>query len=665
MSQKSLIAAALVAGVMFLPGAALGSTAYIAESTALRAGPDDNYPAVRSVREGQIVNVYGCLPDWSFCDVSVRSERGWIDAEDLFVDYRDRRRFLVDVAPYAGISQVSFRFGSYWDSYYRGMPFYTERGRWERYYREHSRDNAGVGFDSFHRALAPYGDWVYSDRWGPVWIPRDVDPGFHPYRTNGRWVSTREYGFTWVSYDDWGDIPFHYGRWVNDPYDGWLWIPGYIWSPGWVIWRSNDRYIGWMPMPPDDAFIRGDFRDDGRHGSLSIGISIDLRNTRDYYGYRQWYGNAYNENLFSSNWVFINSNRIFDRDYRRYAVESRPAVVNILNNTTNITNYKVVNNYVVNASIDVAKVERATGKRMEYVNTTEITKKPDLITKVDAGRETQTRVRQRIPQGAGLQNSAPKPSDEVVKGLSTQFEPRKGRVEPSGKNSPRLYTRETVRNAPLPPQAKRAPTPEHAKPTGASDTPADPAEERRPRPRPEVSQPGVSRQPDGPPEDPAEERRPRPRPDASQPGVSRQPDSPPADPAEERRPRPRPDAAQPGVSRQPDSPPADPAEERRPRPRPETAQPGVYRQPDSAPSDAAEERRSRVRPETAQPGVYRQPDSEPSDAAEERRSRAPRAQPSEDQSGSTRSEPHRNLPRPRNNTADPEEEDQRDVNRPN
>ncbi|MEN3976217.1 DUF6600 domain-containing protein, partial [Emcibacter sp. SYSU 3D8] len=585
MSQKSLIAAAFVAGAMLLPGAAIGATAYIAESTALRAGPDDDYPVVRSVREGRIVNVYGCLADWSFCDVSVRSERGWIDAEDLLVDYRDRRRLLADVGPYAGIGQVSFRFGSYWDSYYRGLPFYMERGRWERYHREHGQDNAAVGFDSFHRALAPYGDWVYSDRWGPVWIPRDVDRDFHPYATNGRWVSTREYGFTWVSYDDWGDIPFHYGRWVNDPYDGWLWIPGYVWSPGWVIWRSNDRYIGWMPMPPDEEFIRGDFRNEGRQGSLSIGIHIDLRNTRDYYGYRQWYGNAYNENLFSANWVFISPNRIVDRDYRRYAVESRPAVVNILNNTTNITNYKVVNNYVVNASIDVAKVERSTGKRIEYVNRSEITKKPDLITKVEAGRETQTRVRQRVPQGAGLQNSAPKPSAEVVKGLSTQFEPRKGRVEPSGKNAHRLYTRETVRNAPLPPQVKRPSTPDRAKPgAGVSDTPAgDTAEERRARTRPDQARPGAVKPPGTKPDAASEERRSRARPEASRPGVTPPPDSAPADAAEERRSRARPEAAQSGTSRQPDSAPADAAEERRSRARPEAAQSGTSRQPDSAP----------------------------------------------------------------------------------
>ena len=24
-----------------------------------------------------------------------------------------------------------------------------------------------------------------------------------------------------------------------DPYDGWLWVPGYTWAPAWVVWRGD------------------------------------------------------------------------------------------------------------------------------------------------------------------------------------------------------------------------------------------------------------------------------------------------------------------------------------------------------------------------------------------------------------------------------------------
>ena len=125
-----------------------------------------------------------------------------------------------------------------------------------------------VSFDTFHDQLAQYGAWVYSDRWGEVWMPFDVFYNFRPYDTNGHWVYTEDYGWYWASDYPWGDIAFHYGRWVNDPYDGWLWIPGYEWSPAWVMWRRNDRYVGWMPMPPDRRFL----------GSSGVNVGLNFGN---------------------------------------------------------------------------------------------------------------------------------------------------------------------------------------------------------------------------------------------------------------------------------------------------------------------------------------------------------------------------------------------------
>ena len=53
-----------------------------------------------------------------------------------------------------------------------------------------------VSFRAFHRALAAHGDWVYSDRWGEVWIPVNVPEDFHPYGTGGHWGDTDQYGWT-------------------------------------------------------------------------------------------------------------------------------------------------------------------------------------------------------------------------------------------------------------------------------------------------------------------------------------------------------------------------------------------------------------------------------------------------------------------------------------
>ena len=305
---------------------------------------------------------------------------------------------------------------------------------------------ASVSFDTFHNQLAPYGDWVYSDRWGEVWTPANVPDDFHPYGTRGHWADTDEYGWTWVSDYEWGDIPFHYGRWVNDPDDGWLWIPGYVWSPGWVVWRSNGQYTGWMPMPPDEDFLGG-----GNGGNPSVGLtlgggrmgfSIDFNNTDDNYGYSRWYGRGYNRDRFTANWVFVGTGHMADRDYHRYEAP-RANYARIISNTTNTTNYTVVNNYVVNRSVDARTVERASGHPVQQMHVADVIKKPQFITRADTGRDLQMRARTERPRGTGEAGSAPKPSALVVQSLSTKVAPH------NGKQPTHLFTRDTVAKAPL------------------------------------------------------------------------------------------------------------------------------------------------------------------------------------------------------------------------
>ena len=311
-----------------------------------------------------------------------------------------------------------------------------------------------VDFDTFHDQLAPYGDWVYSDRWGEVWIPTDVADDFHPYGTQGHWVDTDEYGWTWASDYEWGDIPFHYGRWVNDPDDGWMWIPGYVWSPGWVAWRHNGQYTGWMPLPPDDAFL-------GRpQPGVSVGIniggvSISFGTEDQNYGYSRWYGPSYSEDRYAQNWVFVGTGHMADPDYRRYEAP-RNNYTTIIHNTTNITNYTVVNNYIVNKSVDPRVVQQA-GGHVQTVKVATVIKKPQFITRADTGVQIQQRARMDRPRGTGFANSAPKPSATVVQSLSTKVPPTHG-----GRAPMHVYTRDTVVKAALPEKAGGpVTTPEH------------------------------------------------------------------------------------------------------------------------------------------------------------------------------------------------------------
>jgi hypothetical protein len=103
---------------------------------------------------------------------------------------------------------------------------------------------------NFDEALTPYGDWTDVDG-TRVWRPSAsvVGDDFQPYATNGQWVSS-DYGWYFQSDYAWGWAPFHYGRWALDPNYGWIWIPGTVWAPAWVDWRSGGGYIGWAPLPP-------------------------------------------------------------------------------------------------------------------------------------------------------------------------------------------------------------------------------------------------------------------------------------------------------------------------------------------------------------------------------------------------------------------------------
>ncbi len=100
-----------------------------------------------------------------------------------------------------------------------------------------------------------------------------VNPDWRPYYDMGQWVET-DNGLFWQSDYTWGDIPFHYGRWVLDPYRGWLWAPDYTWGPAWVFWRhaEGDASIGWAPLPVGAIFVDGAFMFKG----VRVGLDFDF-----------------------------------------------------------------------------------------------------------------------------------------------------------------------------------------------------------------------------------------------------------------------------------------------------------------------------------------------------------------------------------------------------
>ena len=140
--RKMILTATLVSLALPLAPAmaARAHSGWTARSTAMRAGPDYDYPAVRRIGRDARVDIHGCLNDWSWCDVGYSYDRGWVAGSDLVADYQGRRR---GISSYLGIGVLAFIFGNYWDDHYRSRSFYNERSRWQKHYNDNYQPHWG------------------------------------------------------------------------------------------------------------------------------------------------------------------------------------------------------------------------------------------------------------------------------------------------------------------------------------------------------------------------------------------------------------------------------------------------------------------------------------------------------------------------------------------
>ncbi len=125
--------------LLALPVVALAQQAYTNRTVAVRAGPNTQYPVVAQVGTGAPVEVFGCLDDWSWCDVGYSDLRGWVYGPYLNYVYYGSRVPLYTYAPSLGIPIVNFSIGPYWDRYYYGRPWYQRRDYWIQRAPPHTR----------------------------------------------------------------------------------------------------------------------------------------------------------------------------------------------------------------------------------------------------------------------------------------------------------------------------------------------------------------------------------------------------------------------------------------------------------------------------------------------------------------------------------------------
>jgi len=108
------------------------------------------------------------------------------------------------------------------------------------------QDNSQNGYNI--QDLNGYGEWVSINDYGNVWHPYAIN-SWMPF-DNGHWTFSNS-NWTWISYEPFGWIVYHYGEWYDDPFYGWVWIPtDDIWSPANVIWLNYGDYVCWAPLGP-------------------------------------------------------------------------------------------------------------------------------------------------------------------------------------------------------------------------------------------------------------------------------------------------------------------------------------------------------------------------------------------------------------------------------
>jgi hypothetical protein len=218
-----------------------------------------------------------------------------------------------------------------------------------------------VDVDLFRQELSPYGDWFSHERYGEVWRPTHVRHGWRPYYDDGHWAYSDDYGWMWISDEPWGWAAFHYGRWAYTRDYGWIWVPGRQWGPAWVTFRSGQDSIGWAPLPPEADW------------DPSYGLRSSDDDYYDYYYEDDGFG------LAEVIWSFVRPEGFLEPNFYRYTYDRRD-YPRIIHRTKNITNITVINNRVVNRSVEINNIERVTRKKVRRVRVEEADR-PDRVSK--------------------------------------------------------------------------------------------------------------------------------------------------------------------------------------------------------------------------------------------------------------------------------------------
>jgi hypothetical protein len=127
--------------------------------------------------------------------------------------------------------------------------FVTERSNYIDSRTAQSAQYTNAPFSYGMADLSAFGGWTFVPGMGYAWQPNGVGAGWMPF-ADGSMMFFNGFGWTWVSAEPWGWVPYHFGQWAYAAPYGWMWMPGNYgqWAPAPVNWVSVGNKVGWTPV---------------------------------------------------------------------------------------------------------------------------------------------------------------------------------------------------------------------------------------------------------------------------------------------------------------------------------------------------------------------------------------------------------------------------------
>ena len=117
--------------------AAVAAPGVVVHTVHMRAGPSTEYPGFVMLVPGTQLEVFGCEEGYNWCDVQAGPNRGWVDAAYLQMSYAGHPVIVADSGVVLALPVVTFVLDSYWNSYYRTRPWFSNRARYVTYWNRY------------------------------------------------------------------------------------------------------------------------------------------------------------------------------------------------------------------------------------------------------------------------------------------------------------------------------------------------------------------------------------------------------------------------------------------------------------------------------------------------------------------------------------------------